>query len=498
METILRLSKLCKFFGPTRAVVDVDLEIRRGEIRGLIGENGSGKSTVSSLIAGMRPPDSGTMELEGQPYAPHNTLDAQAKGINMVVQEMGTISGITVAENIFLGHEKLFTNGGFVNTKKMNAEAQKLLDRLGITNIKPDDMIDRYNFEDRKLVELARALYKEPELFIVDETTTALGVEGRDILYAMMKKLVNDNKAVIFISHDLDELMEVCDVLTVMRDGEIITHITKDQMNADYIKEKMVGRVIDGDYYRSDYDGSCSDKVVISVQNVILGDLVKNVSLELHEGEILGIGGLSGCGMHELGKIIYGAQRPDVGTVEFRGLKGKKLIPWRASRKGMGYISKTRDTEGLLLMASIRENIALPSYKRIAKGGLLFKFREKRFVNRQISNMSIKCVDCEQYTRSLSGGNKQKVVFAKWLGNETEVFVLDCPTRGIDIGVKTYMYQLMAKMKEEGKSVLLISEELPELIGMSDRILIMKDGKISGEYKRSPELSETDIITALI
>ncbi len=498
-ETILKITQLSKFFGPTRAVYRVDMELKRGEIRGLIGENGSGKSTVSSVIAGMRPPDEGSMEYMGKPYAPHSMIDATEKGVSMIVQEVGTIPGITVAENIFVGKERQFLTCGMVSSAKMNAAAKEALEKVGITHINPADSIDKYNFEDRKLVELARSQLVTPEIFIVDETTTALATRGREILYNLIKRLVAEDKSVLFISHDLDELVEVCDDLTVMRDGEVVAIIGKDEMNTNYIKEKMVGRVIEGDYYRSDYDDTpASPEVVLSAKELVLGDLVRNVSLELHAGEILGIGGLSGSGMHELGQLLYGAVKPDIGTVEYQGLTGKTMVPWRAVRKGMGYVSKNRDTEGLIMLASIRENIALPSYRRIVRGGYLSKIRERRFVKRQIDALSIKCATQEQYVRALSGGNKQKVVFAKWLGNETDVYILDCPTRGIDVGVKTYMYQLMSQMKKDGKSVLLISEELPELMGMSDRILIMKDGKINGEFHRSRDLTEADLVKALI
>ena len=497
-EVIFRTSKLCKSFGPTRAVVDVDLELRRGEVHGLIGENGSGKSTVSSLISGMRPPDSGTMEFKGKPYAPHSTLDGSKAGISMIVQEMGTISGITVAENIFLGDELNFATGGFISSRKMNKAAKEALLAIGVEHIDPSEKIDKYNFEDRKLVELARSMLTTPEILIVDETTTALAIHGRKILFDVMNKLTAAGSAILFISHDLEELAEVCDILTVMRDGEVVTQITKDQMDPDFIKEKMVGRVIEGHYYRADFTCSYKDEVVLEAKDIFLGRDIRDVSLQLHKGEILGIGGLSGSGMHELGKVLYGAVTPDIGTVSYKNLSGKKMTPWFATLRGMGYISKSRDTEGLILMASIRENVALASYKRITRFGFLSKRSETVFVNKQIDDMSIKCVDGEQATRALSGGNKQKVVFAKWLGNETEVFILDCPTRGIDVGVKTYMYHLMEEMKRAGKSIVLISEELPELIGMSDRILIMKDGKISGEFRRSAELSESELIQVLI
>ena len=497
LSVILKIKNISKNFGLTQALKEVSVDIEQGEVIGLIGENGSGKSTLSSIVSGVYPASEGELELEGKPYKPTDTMDAQKHGISMIAQEMGTLPGIKVADNIFLGKEQLFTKAGVVNRKKMYSEAKKAMEKIGIEDINPEDPIVKYSLEERKLIEVVRALYSNPNIFIVDETTTALSQRGRDIIYKIIRQFQKENKTVLFISHDLEELMKVCSKLIILRDGVYITQLEKEEFDEERIKELMVGRKLTGDYYRSDYDGSFGKEVVLSAENLYVGTSLKGVSLELHEGEILGIGGLTDCGMHELGKALFGNEKPLYGKVRLGN--GEEITSEKqAIQRKIGYVSKNRDQEALILSASILENTVLPSLSRIGKAGLILKGEEKKFTNQQVENLSIKCRDITQSVGDLSGGNKQKVVFGKWLGNQSEIFILDCPTRGIDIGVKAFMYQLMYRLKKEGKSILMISEELPELIGMSDRILIMKDGKVQESFQRSEELSEAVLIRKMV
>lgn len=496
-EVILRSHDIVKHFGQTHALNGISVEIHRGEIIGLIGENGSGKSTFSSIISGVYPPTSGNLELKGQMYRPTSALDAQKHGISMVTQEMGTLPGIKVADNIFLGREEMFTKHGIVNRRLMYDAAKNAMEKIGITDIRPDAPIAEYSLEDRKLIEVVRAVYNDPDIFIVDETTTALSQKGRDIIYRLIRKYCEENKAVIFISHDLEEIMEVCSQLIVLRDGDFIAQLDKSQFEEERIKELMVGRKLTGNYYRSDYDGSFQKEVVLKAENIWKNHVLEDISLELHKGEILGIGGLTDCGMHDLGKILFGIEKPLIGSVTL-GDGTEVKDPKTAIDHKMGYVSKNRDQEALILSASIMDNTVLPSMSMISKAGFLLKSAEKKFTKEQIESMSIKCREMSQDVRDLSGGNKQKVVFGKWLGNKSELFILDCPTRGIDIGVKAFMYQLMYQLKQEGKSIIMISEELPELIGMSDRIIIMKDGKVQKTFDRSEELSESVLIKEMV
>lgn len=686
-QPIFKASHIVKQFGPTIALNDVDIEIYAGEIRGFIGENGSGKSTMSALMTGIHQKTSGTMWYHGEVWEPGSMIEALNGGIGIIVQENGTISEISVAENIFLGElkqfagvnyfesrkiedfsplfdldvssvenikkeyaekisaasgaeakklfkqaEKLLTEeykklndtlvkagpekkervigefnsfaekafadfnaqieainkkyeanadgldevikrrrldndikeakrfykrkvkgmetqtymkldwikkdvqslkncyinntndlkaiienkavkkikeailnavfGLFVNGKKLRKHAGYALSKIGVTDIRPEVITAAYDMQQRKLIEIAKCLNKNPEIFIVDETTTALSETGRNLLYKKMEELKNAGKSVLFISHDLDELMEKCDTLTVLRDGNIVANLdkAKGEFDAEMIKKYMIGRELKGDYYRSDYDGSYSDQVVLKMVDGIEGNQLRHVNLELHKGEILGIGGLSECGMHTLGKALFGNVKIEGGFV-YTGENLDELVrseDFAMSRK-IGYLSKNRDVEALALKTSIFDNIAIASINNIAKFNFLVtKGSEKKLVDRQVRELQIKCNSADQLVNTLSGGNKQKVSFAKWIANDSEILILDCPTRGVDIGVKQFIYQLLYKMKLEGKSIIMISEELPELIGMSDRILIMKDGQVTKEFTRDKDLTQEQIIEYMI
>lgn len=496
---ILEMKHIRKTFASTVALGDVDLNVYPGEIRGLIGENGSGKSTISSIAAGMQKADSGEMRYHGDSWNPVSMIDALSKGIGMIVQESGTIQGVSVAENLFLGETKQFPGPfGTIDRKAMNAKADEALQAIGVKNISGATPMGALDFQTRKLVEIAKVVMKDPEILVVDETTTALSQEGRSILYTLMKKLRDEGKAVLFISHDLDEIMEVCDTLTVLRDGAIIRHFTKDEFDADAIRTSMIGRELQGDYYRSDYTPSHLEEVAVKAEHISLGEALQDVSITVYKGEIVGIGGLSHCGMHPLGKILFGAVKPDSGEV-VTGDGVKITSETVAMKQAFGYVSKDRDVESLSLTASIRDNIAIAGMEKYAVNNfLMLNSREKVYVDKQISDLSIKCADRDQAVSQLSGGNKQKVVFGKWIGRGSEVLILDCPTRGVDIGVKRAMYQLMTELKNEGKSIVMISEEMPELMGMSDRLIIMKDGRITHEFARSTSLSDAEIIQYMI
>ena len=496
---ILEMKHIRKTFASTVALGDVDLNVYPGEIRGLIGENGSGKSTISSIAAGMQKADSGEMLYHGKPWNPGSMIEALDGGIGMIVQESGTIQGISVAENMFLGEVRQFPGRfGTIDRKAMNARADEALQAIGVKNVSGSAPMGALDFQTRKLVEIAKVVMKDPEILVVDETTTALSQEGRSILYALMKKLRDEGKAVLFISHDLDEIMEVCDTLTVLRDGAIIRHFTKEEFDADDIRTSMIGRELQGDYYRSDFTPSRLEDVAVKAEHITLGETLKDVDLTVYKGEIVGIGGLSHCGMHPLGKILFGAIRPDSGEVVTG--KGVKITSETAAMKeAFGYVSKDRDIESLSLSASIRDNIAIAGMDQYAVNGfLMLNSREKVYVDKQIEDLSIKCAGRDQQVSQLSGGNKQKVVFGKWIGRGSEVLILDCPTRGVDIGVKRAMYQLMTELKNEGKSIIMISEEMPELMGMCDRLIIMKDGAITHEFTRSADLSDAEIIQYMI
>lgn len=496
---LLNAIHVTKKYGEVTALNDVSLQIESGKTIGLIGENGSGKSTISSIFSGITKPTKGTIKYCGEIFEPTNMIDALKMGVGMIVQEEGTISGITVAENIFLGNLKQFNKLGIISKKQMFAEAQQILNTFGLSEITSSHLIDRYSQEERKLIEVVKVLMCEPTILIVDETTTALSQKGREFIYQQMARQKEMNKASIFISHDLEELIEHCDQLIVLRDGHLIDVLDRDEFEENTIKSLMVGRELTGSYYREDFSPTREEEILLNAVQVSYQDKVKMLDLQLHKGEILGIGGLSHCGMHELGKLLFGFIEKSSGTISVPNSQIEINSTKAAMKAKIGYVSKNRDHEALALKSSVKDNIAIGGTDILASSwGYISGKKEKEYVDAQIKELAIKTPNRDQEVQFLSGGNKQKVVFGKWLARDCDILILDCPTRGIDIGVKAAMYRLMETMKQQGKGIILISEELPELLGMSDRLMIMKDGAINHEFSRSKDLRDTEVIQYMI
>jgi ribose transport system ATP-binding protein len=496
-KVLLSAENIHKSFGITKAVDDVSLSFNKGEIRGLIGENGSGKSTFVSMLCGIHSIDKGTFILDGEELKVKNLVEANRKGVSIIVQEMGTLSGLTVAENIFFGSEDSFVTAGIKNTSAMNREANQLLQKYGFGFINAETLIDHYDFEVRKLIEIVKATYFNPKIVVVDETSTALSGYGREELYKNIKQIKNNGNTVIFISHDLLEVMDLTDTISVLRDGVLIDTVKSSNVNEDDLKRLMVGRELGSHYYRTDYGTAVSNKVVLSVEDVSVSEQIKNISFKLHKGEILGIGGLSESGMHELGKAVFAASEDRTGKVKLAD--GTEINSVRTAIKhSIAYASKDRDNESLVSNYSIRDNICLPSINDLSIKGILLSAKLNLFAQKFAKLISVKMTDINQSVSDLSGGNKQKVVLARWLGKNSEIIVLDSPTRGIDIKVKADIYAMMSELKAKGKSIVMISEEIQELIGMSDRILILKGGKINGELLRSKHLGEEDLISKMV
>lgn len=497
-EIVLKIDHLSKSFTATKAVVDLSLEIFKGEIRGLIGENGSGKSTLASMISGSLRPDSGSMQKLGKSYKPTSVLDGRAKGVSILVQEMGTINGLSVAENLFLGKELSFSKAGLINKREMLEEAKKALREIDSAHIDPQAIVDDISFEDRKLIEVAMAMHDDPDILILDETTTALSQRGKDIVYNLIGEMRRAGKTIILISHDLKELAVHCDNISVLRDGCLVQTLHKNEISIDKMRQLMIGRDLSERYYREDTTCTYEDEVVLKAENLRLGSVLKDVSIELHKGEILGIGGLTDCGMHALCKVIFGLIKPDFGTVTVLPQNVIITKAQAAVANKIAYIPKNREQEAMMTGASVKDNIALMSYNKLKKGPIITPKSENRLAAEQIDKLQIKAQSIQQPCMFLSGGNKQKVVIGKWLANDSEILIMDCPTRGIDVGVKAAIYRLMEDLKRSGKSIIMVSEELPELIGMSDRIVILKDGILSAVFKRAENLSEEKIIQAMI
>ena len=496
-EKILQMNHIIKEFSGVRVLKDVSFDLKAGEVHALIGENGAGKSTLIKVLGGVYFQENGDVVIDGQIQKFTCAQDSIKAGVGIIYQEFNLVPTLSIAENIFLGNEDKFTRHGIKNTAAMNKQAQEYLDSYGFNYIDATKVIDDYNFEDRKLVEIVKATYFNPKVLVVDETTTALGQKGREELFKVMHRVRDTGNCVIFISHDLEEVIEQSDNISVLRDGVKIGSISKQEATPDRLKALMVGREIGDNYYRTDYGEEISKEVVLSAKNVTVKGQIEDLNLELHKGEILGIGGLSECGMHEVGKALFGASYFRQGTVTLGDGPPINSIP-DAIKHSIAYASKDRDNESLVINDTIGNNICLPSLEDLKTNGLLRGKAMKEFANKYAKQMSTKMTGVDQFVSALSGGNKQKVVLARWVGKDSDLIILDSPTRGIDVKVKADIYAMMNDMRKNGKSIIMISEEIMELLGMADRILIMKDGKINGEFFRSPDLKDTDLIDNMI
>ena len=498
-EAIFEIHGLNKSFGSTHANKNIDFSLKQGEIRGLIGENGSGKSTLISQIAGIYPPDSGEMIIGGQPYAPHSPADAYKHNIAMVLQELGVVGGLPVGVNVFLGRTGQFTKHGVLNVKAMKKAAAEVFEKWDLPmpplGADPGTML----IESRKMVELARALSVDPNILLLDEITQSLSLNNRQKLYELLQRLKAMGRSVVLITHDVEEMLEITDTITVLRDGEVVGNVVSAETSPDEIKRMMVGREVSGDYYRADHEAEYDDEVVLSVQNLTVPGELEDISFDLHAGEILGFCGLSDSGIHSVGKAVYGLSKASAGSVHLVGKDLDIKTPMDALKNNMGYVPKDRDSEALLINDAIRENFTLPSYGELTGPlGYISPRSMKLLAQEMVEKLSVKCTGINQPVSALSGGNKQKINLGRWLAKDVKVLILDCPTRGVDVGVKAYIYALMKEAKKNKIATILISDELTEVIGMADRLIVMKDGKMTRSISRDGEFTEQAIIEVMI
>lgn len=499
MDNILEVKGLCKYFGSTIANKNVDFNLQRGEIRGLAGENGSGKSTLLQQIAGIYLKDEGTMLLNGKEYDPKSPMDAKKNKIGIVVQELGVLNTLPAGINVFAGNWKKFSKFGIVNIKKMYAEANAVFEEYGLMKIPLNGDCETMHIESRKMLEMARALADDPDILILDEVTQSLSQNNREMLYRLISRLQKEGKTIIIITHDLEEMLEICDNITVLRDGEVIATKPCSQMDTDEIKRLMVGREVNSAYYREDHEADYGEEVVLKAENVNVPGVLHNVSFELHKGEILGFCGLSDSGIHEIGTAVYGLSDGMTGEVVLTNGNIKIKNELIANKNGMAYVPKDRDGAALMIKDSILNNFVLPSTTELqGKGMYLNPSKTKKFAQEGIERFHVKCTGPNQKMSALSGGNKQKVNLGRWLLKDLNVLVLDCPTRGVDVSVKAYIYQVMSEVKKKGLSMILISDELPEVLGMADRLIVMKDGYIKGEFFRGKNFTQEALIEVMV
>ena len=477
-EVILTMKGIDKSFPGVHALDHVDLEVRKGEVHALMGENGAGKSTLMKVLTGIYTKDSGTITYEGREVEFHNPREAQEAGIVIVHQELNMMNHLTVAQNIFIGRE--YMKGGLIDDGKMNDEARKLFDQLGI-DINPAEKMGNLTVGKQQMCEIAKAISHEAKVIIFDEPSAALTEAEIDELFKIIRDLRDKQLGIVYISHRMDEIKVITDRVTVMRDGGYVgTLITADCTKNDIIN-MMVGRVIyeDPKTHSMVKPGA---PVVLKVEHLNAGKMVRDVSFELHKGEILGFSGLMGAGRTETARALFGADPKESGDIWVNGQKVEIHSPQDAVKCGIGYLSEDRKRYGIVVGKTVAENSTMASLKDFLKGLFIDKKKENDATQKYIDRLKTKTPSVDQLVVNLSGGNQQKVVVAKWLATNPKVLIVDEPTNGIDVGAKTEIHALLRRLADEGMAVIMVSSELPEILSISDRVLVMRRGRINGEF----------------
>lgn len=487
-EYLLSMKNVNKSFPGVLALDDVTLDILPSEIHALVGENGAGKSTLMRALSGVSKIDSGTISWKGKPVEINQPRDAQQLGISMIHQELAIIPYLDVGKNIFLGREPQLKVSGVIDWKKLYQQAQEQLDKLGL-DINPKTPVESLTIAQQQMVEVAKALSMDASLIVMDEPTSALTEKEVDALFSYMKKLRENGVSIIFISHRLNEIQRVSDRITILRDGKWIgTSEVKDLSQNDIVK-MMVGREVEQSTKKQ---AKPSSEVILQIKNLSSGDDVHEVTFDLHKGEILGIAGLVGAGRSALAEAIFGSRKITSGYMELGHKKVKFTSPKMAIEHGLGLVPEDRKAQGLFLNMAVWQNIVIAGIKKTTRFGFIRKAETQKISTSLVDRLSIKTPSLGQQVKNLSGGNQQKVIIARWLSLKPKILILDEPTRGIDVGAKVEIHNLLKELATEGVGVLMISSELPEILGVSDRILVMKEGHLVAEL--DPELSSQDEI----
>ena len=478
-EVILQMKDIDKSFPGVHALDHVSLEVKRGEVHALMGENGAGKSTLMKVLTGIYKKDSGTITYKGKEVEFHNTREAQDNGVVIVHQELNMVGDLTVAQNIFIGREP--RKGFRIDDKKMIEDSKALFDRLHI-EIDPTEKMSELTVGKQQMCEIAKAISHNAELIIFDEPSAALTEKEIEDLFVIIRDLREHGLGIIYISHRMDEIKVITDRVTVMRDGGYVGTLITEECTKEDIINMMVGRVI---YEKPKEKSHVPDDapVVLKVEHLNAGKMVQDVSFELRKGEILGFSGLMGAGRTETARAIFGADAKQSGDIYINGEKVEINSPEDAVKHGIGYLSEDRRRFGIVVGKSIIENSTMATLEDYMSGVFINKKKEKEITERYIKELDTKTPSSDQLVVNLSGGNQQKVVIAKWLVRNSDILIFDEPTRGIDVGAKNEIYKLMNKLASEGKSIIMISSEMTEILRMSDRIVVMCEGKKTGEVK---------------
>ena len=496
-ETLLRLSRINKHFPGVHALKDAQFDVRRGEVHALLGENGAGKSTLIKIVSGVYPPDTGEMTLDGQSVHFTNPREAQQAGIATIYQELGLYPELSVAENIFMGHAPTKNRGFFrtIDWQSMEAQAENLLAELNIHDLDVQAKVGRLNVGNRQRVEIAKALSLNARILIMDEPTAALSENDVEQLFSIVRRLRQRGLSIIYISHRLHEVFELADRVTVLRDGEYIGAQAVEDTTESKLISMMVGRVIDKLFPKQN---AKIGEVALEVRHLNRPPLTRDISFKVRAGEIVGLAGLVGSGRSETAQVIFGVLPAESGEILLDGKPVDIQRPSQAVQYGIGYVPEDRGHQGLVKEMTLRENTSMAVLESVSNKTFIHRAKERLLAQRSIEQLGIRTTGPEQIANKLSGGNQQKVVVGKWLASSPRLLIMDEPTRGVDVGAKSEIHRLMSQLAaEEGLAILMISSELPEILGMSDRVLVMREGQLVAEFTRE-EATQELIVTAMM
>lgn len=481
----IEMNNIYKAFGQNKVLEGVQFSLEAGEVHALMGENGAGKSTLMNILTGLHKHDQGTITINGKEVSFKDSKEAEKAGLAFIRQELNIWPEMTVLENLFIGKE-MVNALGVLKTKQMKAKATEIFKTLNIS-LPFDKEAGLCSVGEQQMIEIAKALMTDAEVIIMDEPTAALTDREIEKLFEVMKGLIKKGVSLVYISHRMEEIFAICDRITVMRDGKTVDTKRIIDTNFDEVVQKMVGRELED---RFPHREATPGEVVLEVNALTKKGLFEDIHFAVRQGEIVGVAGLMGAGRTEIMRAIFGIDQIGSGELKIEGKKVAIRKPTDAVRHGLAFITENRKEEGLILDFSIRENIGLPNLKSFAPNGIVKTADEKKFAEMMVKRLHVKTSSTEAIIGNLSGGNQQKVVIAKWIGTSPKVLIMDEPTRGIDVGAKREIYELMNELTERGIAIIMVSSELPEIVGMSDRVLVVHEGKIAGELMKKEATQE--------
>ena len=484
-EIVLEAKNITKRFPGVLALSDVSFRLVKGKVHALMGENGAGKSTLMKIIAGIYQADEGEVYLHGEKVVFHTPRQALDHGISMIHQELSPILDMTIAENLFLGKE--FCKGKFIDYKEMNQKASELLQRIGV-DLPPQKLMKELSVSQMQMVEIAKALSYEAEIIIMDEPSATITDREIASLFKIIRNLKREGRCIVYITHKMDEVFRIADEITVFRDGNYIGTYDSQEIDENQLVVKMVDRELTEIFPKRSNQPS---DVILKVEHLSQEGVFEDISFELRRGEILGFSGLMGSGRTEVMNALFGITQPTAGEISVKGEKFEKPSPRRSIARGIGYVTEDRKGNGLVLEMSVYDNTILPSLDKLSNRAGAIKSRQAMKTALDFKEkLKIKTPSMQQPVKQLSGGNQQKIVLAKWLLQDPDILIFDEPTRGIDVGAKTEIYKLIAKLAEEGKGIIFISSEMPEILGMSDRVIVFYEGRKKGELSKEEATQE--------